>query len=202
MRDLGKTIARAERHRDNKEYYSAEMEFNNALKVDEENVRANFGLGLTYLERNEVDKAENIFNRLVRLEATFEPEHKHLFNEFGIQLRKNKMYKESMEYYQRALELSNTDENIYYNMARVALESKDPAQAVSALLKCLEMNPGMEEGLLFLSWMKDKNMVPAGSAKEVEQTLKKARIVQSGAREPAAQPQGPREQPPDADKPA
>ncbi|MDR2050860.1 MAG: tetratricopeptide repeat protein [Deltaproteobacteria bacterium] len=186
MRDLDKKIARAERHRDNKEYYSAEMEFNNALKVDEENVRANFGLGLTYLERNEVDKAENIFNRLVKLEAAFEPEHKHLFNEFGIQLRKNRMYKESMEYYQRALELSSTDENIHYNVARVALESKDPAQAVSSLLKCLELNPVMEEGVLFLSWMKDKNMIPGGKTKEVEQALKKARLIQAGGAPPEA----------------
>jgi hypothetical protein len=35
MREMNKTIARAERYRENKEYYSAEMEFNNALRVDE-----------------------------------------------------------------------------------------------------------------------------------------------------------------------
>ena len=28
-----------------------EMEYGSALRVDEENIRANFGLGLTYLER-------------------------------------------------------------------------------------------------------------------------------------------------------
>ena len=51
MRELNKTIARAERYRQNGESYSAEMEYNTALKVDEENVRANFGLGITYLDR-------------------------------------------------------------------------------------------------------------------------------------------------------
>ena len=30
-----------------------------------------------------------IFHRLVKLDATFETEHKHLFNDFGINLRKN-----------------------------------------------------------------------------------------------------------------
>jgi len=89
IRKLNQTIAKAERHRANGESYSAEMEYGSALRVDEENIRANFGLGLTYLERGEAGKADNIFQRLVKMEGTFEPEHKHLFNDFGINLRKN-----------------------------------------------------------------------------------------------------------------
>jgi len=50
MRELTKTIARADRHRMRGETYSAEFEYKNALKIDEENIRANFGLGLTYLD--------------------------------------------------------------------------------------------------------------------------------------------------------
>lgn len=112
MRELNKTIARADRHRQKGETFSAEFEYNNALKVDEENVRANFGIGLTYLERGETDKADNIFERLVKLDAAFEEEHKHLFNEFGINLRKSKMYDQAVEYYGRALELSQGDKMV------------------------------------------------------------------------------------------
>lgn len=92
MRELQKTIARGERHRKNKEYYSAEYEFKNALKIDEENIRATFGIGLTYLDRGELDKAKMVFKRIYNLNGAFEREHKHLFNEFGIKLRKKTNY--------------------------------------------------------------------------------------------------------------
>ena len=189
IREMNKTIARAERHRSNKEYYSAEMEFNSVLKVDEENVRANFGLGLTYLERNEVDKAHNMFDRLIKLDAAFEQEHKHLFNEFGIQLRKNKMFKESMDYYKKALEISDQDENLYYNSARAALENNDPEQAVDLLLKGLQINPAMDEAVRFLMWMISKNIVPDAQKNAVVLALKAAKeSAAAAASTPPASP--------------
>ncbi len=160
MRELNKTIARADRHRQRGEGFSAEFEYNNALKVDEENVRANFGLGLTYLDRGEVAKADNIFERLVKLEAAFDSEHKHLFNEFGISLRKNNMLDQAMDYYSRALELSGDDENLLYNIARVYLERKDYSRCIDHLLRCLGMNPALEAGVRFLMWLKQKDLVP------------------------------------------
>lgn len=186
MREVNKTVARAERHRQNNELYSAEMEYNNALKVDEENVRANFGLGLTYLQRNENDKADNIFGRLVKLDAAFEQEHKHLFNEFGIQLRKNKMFKQAIEYYNRALELSSTDENLYYNMARATLENGDSSGAVEMLLKGLSVNPDMEEAARFLIWMLSKNLVPEEKKGEVAAALRKVKEAQGAAAQGAS----------------
>ena len=175
MRELNKVVARGERHRSNQEYFSAEMEFNNALKVDEENVRANFGLGLTYLERNEPDKAQNIFNRLVKLEAAFEQEHTHLFNEFGIQLRKNKMFTEALDYYKRALELSDQDENLYHNIARAALENDNPELAADYLLQGLNLNPTMDESVRFLMWLLSKNLLSDEKRTAAVQVLKKAR---------------------------
>lgn len=178
MREVNKTVARADRHRKNNELFSAEMEYNNALKVDEENVRANFGLGLTYLQRNETDKADNIFGRLVKLDAAFEQEHKHLFNEFGIQLRKNRMFKQAIEYYNRALELSAADENLYYNIARAALENGDNDGAVVMLLRGLTMNPAMEEAARFLIWILGKGLVSDAKKGDVAAALRKAKEVQ------------------------
>ena len=174
IREVNKTIARADRHCKRGESFSAEFEYNNALAVDEENVRANFGLGLTYLERGDNSKANDIFERLVKLEAAFEEEHKHLFNEFGINLRKNKMLDQSLEYYQRAMELSQKDENLFYNIARVYLEKKDFHKTVSCLLQTMELNPELEAGIKFLQWMKEKNLVPADQAEAVDAILASA----------------------------
>ncbi len=171
IREVNKTIARADRHRKRGESFSAEFEYNNALAVDEENVRANFGLGLTYLERGDNNKANDIFERLVKLDAAFEEEHKHLFNEFGINLRKNKMLDQSLEYYQRAMELSKKDENLFYNIARVYLEKKDFQKVVACLLTTLELNPELEAGNKFLQWMKDKDLVPKDMAEAVDAAL-------------------------------
>lgn len=161
MRELDTKVVSGERHRSKGELFSAEHEFSSALQVDEENVRANFGLGLTYLERGEADKADNIFERLVKLDAAFEEEHKHLFNEFGISLRKNKMFQQSVEYYTRALDLSKADENLHYNIARAYFDNKEMDQAAQHLVQALRMNPGLEAARQFLDWLKNKNLIPA-----------------------------------------
>ncbi len=156
MRELQKTIARADRHRSRGEGFSAEYEYGNALKVDEENIRANFGLGLTYLDRGETSKADDIFQRLVKLDAAFEQEHKHLFNDFGINLRKNKMYEQCMQYYKRAMELSQTDEHLLHNVARLLFEQGKPQETAKYLKKALELNPDFQQAQQFMHYLQQK----------------------------------------------
>lgn len=159
MKELRESVDKGEKHREKGETFSAELEFNNALTIDEENVRANFGLGLTYLERGDDTKANDIFERLVKLDAAFEPQHKHLFNDFGINLRKNKMHQQSVDYYERALELAPADENLYYNIARVHFDREEFGLAAASLKKALEMNPGFAEAAKFMEYLKAKNLV-------------------------------------------
>ena len=135
-------------------------------------MRANFGIGLTYMERGDAEKAQDIFERLVKLDGAFEPEHKHLFNEFGINLRKNKMLQQSVEYYERALQLSQSDENLYMNMARALLETKDINGCIDNLLKALEIAPKHEPSLKFLAWMIQKNLVPEERQEAVREALR------------------------------
>ncbi len=141
--------------------FSPEHEYSRALKVDEENVRANFGIGLTYLERGEKEKAQNIFERIVKLEGTYEPQQKHLFNEFGINLRKNRMFDQAAEYYQRALELTKQDENLHTNLARALFETGNNDGCLEHIFKALELAPKHEISLKFLDWMIKKSLVPA-----------------------------------------
>ncbi|HCF05543.1 MAG TPA: hypothetical protein DEU72_04780 [Desulfomicrobiaceae bacterium] len=164
IRKLNQTIARAERHRANGETYSAEYEFTNALKIDEENIRANFGLGLTYLDRGDTARANDVFERLVKLDAAFEPEHKHLFNDFGINLRKNEMYDQAIRYYQRALELSPTDEHLHYNIARAYFSKADLENTVAHLRQALSINPDFAIAKKFLVYLKQQGLLPAATA--------------------------------------
>jgi len=153
MKELDSTVKRAEEQRDQGALYSAEFEFAAALDFDEDNVRANFGLGLTYMERGESAKAGDIFERVVGLDAAFTPEHKHLFNEFGINLRKSKLLDQAVDYYARALEITTDDENLYYNMARAYFERGDKEDCATNLSKALELNPHFEEAQKFLEYI-------------------------------------------------
>ncbi|MDR0827041.1 MAG: tetratricopeptide repeat protein [Desulfovibrio sp.] len=171
MREITKTVAMAERFREHNELYSAEMEYGKVLKVDEENVRANFGLGITYLERGDTSRAQNIFSRVVKLDGAFEEEHKHLFNEFGIKLRKNGMLDQALDYYERALTLTRQDENLFYNLARAWLDKKNMDKTIECLFKALEINPKLEPAAKFLAWVEEKNLVPENKKQEVAALL-------------------------------
>lgn len=171
MQELQRTIDHADDHRDKGETFAAEFEYETALKVDEDNVRANFGIGLTYLQRGETSKAEDIFQRLVTLDAAFEAEHKHLFNDFGINLRKNKLCDQAITYYGRALELTQNDENLHINMARAMLEAKDFEGCTKHILKALVLVPNHENAMKFLLWLQAKNLIPASVQADVASIL-------------------------------
>lgn len=171
MQEQQRTLDAADAHREKGETFAAEYAYDVALRVDEDNVRANFGIGLTYLQRGEKDKAENIFERLVKLEAAFEDEHKHLFNDFGINLRKSKMLAQAVVYYQRALELSQKDENLHINMARALLESNDLPGCASHVLQALALAPDNETAQKFLQWLLAKNLVSAEMLEEIKGKL-------------------------------
>jgi len=159
MKELEEAVDKADKHREKGETFSAEMEYSHAINLDEENVRANFGLGLTYLDRGDDTRANDIFERLVKLDAAFEPEHKHLFNEFGINLRKNKMYEQSVDYYERAIELSANDENLHYNIARAYYEREQFGEAAVHLKMAVDMNADFAEAAQFLKFLEEKNLL-------------------------------------------
>ncbi len=177
---LESTVRRGEEHRNNAEAYSAEYEFNNAVEVDEENVRANFGLGLTYLERGETGRAEDIFKRLVGIGATYDPQHKHLFNDFGISLRKNGMIVQALEYYHKAEEISASDENLCLNIARAYYEKGDFDNCVGYLKKALDINSDLEEAGMFWVYLQDNGYIKDDDDLSVDLDVKKKKKVKSG----------------------
>jgi len=156
QREITKAVARGDKFYKRGETYSAEFEYCKALALDEENVRANFGIGLCYITRGEQDKARMVFERLVELEASFSDEHKHLFNEFGINLRKAGMHAEALAYYARAVQLCPTDENLQHNMARAAFDMGDMKLAAQHLNDCLKLNSSHQEARQFVEFLKRK----------------------------------------------
>jgi len=190
LQELDQSISRGEKHREQGEVYAAEHQFDHAVNLDEENVRANFGLGLTYMDRGEDSKAGDIFERLVKLEATFAPEHKHLFNEFGINLRKTKMFDRAIEYYRKALEVSqNEDDHLHVNLARSFFEKGDVKNAVGELKEAARINPELEEAKKFWEHLRNKRLI--GDPYPADKPARAERKTKSKA---AQQPEEPAEQ--------
>lgn len=159
MQKLSTAIDKGDEHRAKGEVFSAEHRYIEALNIDVDNVRANFGLGLTYFDRGERAKAENILERLVKLDAAFSPEHKHLFNEFGVSLRKSGLLDKALEYYEKAKGLSSRDENLHYNIARVWFDKSVPEKAVACLDEALGLNPDLEVAKKFRDWILEKKLI-------------------------------------------
>ena len=100
-----KHCAVAEDHAGRKEFPGAEYEFKMALKIDEECLRANFGIGNLYFEMGEKKKAKEIFRKIVQIDAIFDEKNKHISNSCGIKLRKQEMYDEAINYYEKAINI-------------------------------------------------------------------------------------------------
>nr|WP_285907583.1 tetratricopeptide repeat protein [Pseudodesulfovibrio sp. SB368] len=130
----------------------AERQFLKALMVDDKNVNANYGLGEVYSEQKDFDKLKKVLDTLLGLDEAFTHEHRQKFNQFGISLRKNGHYDESIRYYNKSLEIVEDDENVYFNLARVYFEKGMSDQCVRSLEQALSLNPEFIEAQKFLKY--------------------------------------------------
>ena len=142
MEAVARELKKGDRHLAAGRLEKAEAAFKNVLVVDAENIRAIFSLGATYLEGGHTGEAGDIFNKIMSLDLAFEPEHVHLFNEFGIRMRKSGMLDKALTYYRKAVTLNPDDEHLLFNMARIHFESEDYPGAGEFLRRALAINPG------------------------------------------------------------
>lgn len=140
-------------HLDKKEYNAAAFEFGQAIKVDAENLDAHLGKGKAHIGLGEVDKARETFANMSKIDSLYDKENKHLFNEYGIELRKGKMYDMAVENYKKAMEIDTDDEVLHFNLARAYQESGKLDDAVESLKKALSLKPDFNEAKLLLNAM-------------------------------------------------
>lgn len=146
-----KKTAVGKMHLDKQEYHAAAFEFGQAIKVDKENLEAHLGKGKAHIELGEVDKARETFANMAKIDSLYEKENKHLFNEYGIELRRGKMYDMAVENYMKAVEIDPDDEALYFNLARAFHEGGKVSEAAEHLKKALQIKPDFNEAKLLLN---------------------------------------------------
>ncbi len=148
-------------HLEKGELKEAEDKFKRALAFDEENVKAKFGLGKTHMEQGKTDEAMEIFDELSHIDALFEEENKHVFNEFGIELRKLEKYDLAIANYEKAITIDALDEALYFNLARAYDKKGLLGKAIEKLKESLKMEEDFPEAQNYLSILmeKEKKMI-------------------------------------------
>ncbi len=145
-----------DKHLDNKEFNSAEYEYGIALKYDEKNLKAHHGISKVYLETGQTEKAKDILKKMSAIEELYDPENKHIFNELAINLRKQKMYEEAFNNYQKAISMDPNDEILYYNMARAYYDKGELETAIKIFQQALTINPNFTEAKKALDFITRK----------------------------------------------
>mgnify|MGYP000013982624 FL=1 len=82
----------------------------------------------------------------------FNFEQRQRFNKFGINLRKDGFYDESINYHEKTLEINEFDEHVYFNLARVYFEKGNIKSCIDYLEKALKLNPQFEEAKKFIRY--------------------------------------------------
>ncbi len=152
LETLGRKIKMGENAFADGDMDEAESQFIKALMISKKDIDANYGLGEVYSEIKEFNKLKGVLNTLLGLDEAFTIEHRQKFNKFGISLRKNGHYDESIKYYEKSLEIVDDDENVYFNLARVYFEKGKSAECISSLEAALNLNPEFIEAQKFLKY--------------------------------------------------
>ena len=151
MQTLSSTLDKGDKMREIGHHDRAVEFYRDAVRLSPNNIRACFGLGISYLHSENEDKALLVLDQLIELESAFSPVYKHLFNEFGIALRKKGLHGEALKYYLKARKLCGDDENLLFNIGRLLFEMGDRARAESVLEKALAMAPDFAEAYKLFS---------------------------------------------------
>lgn len=141
---LKKKLAQADKYLAEDDLDAAEKEFCKALLLDEKHPKANIELGKIHMHKGDGKKLAAAMRRLMSNDAIFQEQERHLFNEFGISLRKEKHFTEAIAFYGKALEHNDADENLHFNIARALAESGHIDRAVSHLETALSLDPAFD----------------------------------------------------------
>ena len=115
--------------------------YRDSTEISPLNAERQLNLGEALLETGDFQAAEQAFKTALSLDPT----QTHAFNRLGISLRRQGKLEEAGEYFLRAAEVSQDDENLYFNLSRVYFDRGDTDQARTFLEKALNLKPDFKE---------------------------------------------------------
>lgn len=124
--------------------------------IDDVSIDANYGLGEVYSEKKEYVKLKHVLNTLLGLDEAFNQIHMNKINSFGVSLRKNGHFSEAINFFNKALEINKTDENLHFNMARVYYDKGELKTCIDCLRNAVDLNDSFVEAQKFIRFCERK----------------------------------------------
>jgi tetratricopeptide (TPR) repeat protein len=118
----------------------------------ERRLRSDFSLALIRLGSHR-DEAIKMLTGMIAHRGPFAENHKFMFSEFGLAMRKRKLLVLSTQFHEKAHALSPKDEHILFNLARVFYESGKYDKAKICLEEALAIAPEFKPGRDFLDFI-------------------------------------------------
>lgn len=106
-------------------------------------LRAQFAMTVMRFRRGNTDGALREFRRMVAVADGIVPAHKHMFTDFGVDLRKSHLYDLALSSFRRALDLSPDDSHALFNVGRALYEVGKYKEADEHLARALTLEPDL-----------------------------------------------------------
>ena len=119
----------------------------------EAKMRATFADLLVALHEGDEHTAIAGFEALLSINGNFTSNHKFMFSEFGLALRREKLQQLAMSSHLRALECAPNDEHVLFNIARTDYELGNAESAKERLRKALALYPEFTAAKTFLEFL-------------------------------------------------
>jgi tetratricopeptide (TPR) repeat protein len=123
------------------EFSEAAAAYENALRLDPENWRYEFNLGLAYKKMDRPEEALTAFRKA----ADLNPESFSANKETGEALAKAGRWGEARPFYEKAAALNPDDPDVHYNMGLCLSSLGEPEGALNQFRKAIEFKPDFAE---------------------------------------------------------
>lgn len=151
---------------ENGDIHKAQTRFEELLALDKNHKEANSKVGLIYLKLESFAKAEDIFNKLIKLF----PDDPVYYSNLGRALYEQKKFKNALEAYLQALNLDSSRPGRYVSTAEVFRALSDNLKAEEMYKKAIEGEP---ENIHFLLAFSDFQ-IEIGKSSQAKYYLRQA----------------------------
>ncbi len=107
----------------------------------EDTLREHFRKAMVKLRRSGgKESALQAIHTLMEVEEGITAEHKHMFMDFGVDMRKNELLEEALAFCNRSITLAPNDDHIHFNTARVLMDMRRYDEAEQHILTAQLIN--------------------------------------------------------------
>ncbi len=130
----------------NESFVDEKEQISNAQLLEME-LREIFSLQIAKFKHDRAKKYEREIEAILKKEDGVVEEHRYMFNSFGIDLRKVRLYNLAKLAFTKAKELKETDPNIWFNLSRIHYELREYRVAMECIDASLKIEPDHEYAL-------------------------------------------------------